>query len=84
MPSNAFLVGSLLFPAGPGFAHGECEAFVVRILLCHLPGNGFHVLRGLLLCDAGLEPAEEGEPAVSRQSKSSQPVTCWALTTGIQ
>src|ERR1700722_5888479 len=56
---------------GSWFACGECEPLVVRVLFCHLPRNGFHVLRALLLCDTRLEPAEEGESAVTAPVKDA-------------
>ena len=65
MPSSAFFVGSLLLPAGPGLCSGQGETFVVRVLFCQLPRNGSHVLRCLLLRNARLEPAEDGEFTVT-------------------
>ena len=67
---HCFLHGVVAVAGEPGFVHGEGEALVVWILFCHLPRNGSHVLRGLLLRDAGLESAEDGEFAVTCASRS--------------
>ena len=37
-----FLHGVVAVAGGPGLAHGEGEAFVLRILLRHLPRDGVH------------------------------------------